>query len=675
LARPSLCTGASRRALILCGLLLAFIWLLAPGRAVANRVPTLAPLTVVDGPSSAITSLNGMSIARDGTGGLVYLKSVGGVAHVFVSVLVNGTFQAPVQVDGGLLAASSQPVIAAGQDGVLLVAFVNAGTLYVVQTTGDGAPFDAPAAIYADAANPSLSMSNFGKAYLAFTALDGAGGGDVRTAFYYAGQWALEATALDAAPADAAGIGTGRPDVVAAGDGVGIVAWGEAGQIFTRRVVGTTPSVVYEKADVPSLNGWTEVAASNPVISAGGDSTYASVAFQEEFSSGSATQSRVLMNRLHGSQYDGIDQGDGVTTGGPEGADQPQTAVTEYGAGFVTSETDHTHELYATTLGSNDGFGQTERVDSLPNSVQPDAVPATAGLVSNFIVWQQSPGIAGPAEIRLRYAPDGADLGPEEVISSPTAGAANADEGLVAAGDVSGDAAAAWIQGTGAGTTIVAAQLYQTPGGLVPARSFTYATSATPTLSWSGAAELWGAPTYQVKLDGTLIGRTAATSLVVPMSNGRHVYQVTAVNQAGLSTPAPAATVFVDTVPPDVALSVKGTFIVKTREQLTVRYSDPPPPGLPRSAASGVATVYVRWGDGAITRIRRTSASHIYAHTRRYTIVIDVTDRAGNVTVLRKTITIKPKPKPKKKHKRKSKPTKSPRALRAVLHINSGRRR
>jgi hypothetical protein len=630
---------------------LASAWALSPAVATANTTPTLAPTSTVDGPSAAIVSLNGISIARDGTGGLVYLKDVAGVDHVFVSQLLGGTFQAPVQVDPGLAGPSSQPVIAAGQDGLLLVAFINGGTLYAVQTGGDGAPLGAPQALYADAASPSLSLSNFGKAYLAFTALSGAGGGDVRTAFYYQGQWALESAALDANPADAAGTGAGRPQVAAAGDGVGVVAWGEDGQIFSRRVVGTTPSVVYERADVPALDGWEEVSAGDPVISTGGDSSYASVAFQEELTSGGARQSRVLMNRLHGSQYDGVGEGDGVSTGGPEGADQPQTAVTEYGAGFVTSEHDQTHVLVATTLGENEVFGRTVRVDSLPNSDPPDAVPATAGLVSNLIAWQQTPGIAGPAEIRLRYAADGADFSPEVVLSSPTLGATDANRGLVAAGDVSGDAAVAWVQGSGAGTYIVAAQLYQAPGGFVPAQSFTYETTATPTLSWSGAAELWGSPQYVVKLDGVPIAQTQALSLTTPMANGRHVYQVTAVNQAGLSTAASPATVFVDTVPPRVSFTVRGTFIVKTRLRLSVRYSDPPPPGLPASAASGVATVFVTWGDGTTARIRRTSASHVYTRTRRFTISITATDRARNVTVVKKTVTIKAKSKHKKKRK------------------------
>ena len=87
---------------------------------------------MIDGPSAAIAGLGGLSIARDGTGGLVYSKAVAGVPHVFVSALVGGRFQAPVQVDPALSGASSQPVIAAGNGGLLLIGFVNGGELYVV---------------------------------------------------------------------------------------------------------------------------------------------------------------------------------------------------------------------------------------------------------------------------------------------------------------------------------------------------------------------------------------------------------------------------------------------------------------------------------------------------------------------------------------------------------------
>jgi len=127
----TLCTGAWRRALVV-----PCLWALALGaatiapaaRAAGPRQPTQAPNdTVIDGPSSDVQSLNGMSMARDGTGALVYLKDVLGVPHVFVSRLTGGVFGPPVQADAGLVGASSQPVIAAGQGGLLLGAQVPGG--------------------------------------------------------------------------------------------------------------------------------------------------------------------------------------------------------------------------------------------------------------------------------------------------------------------------------------------------------------------------------------------------------------------------------------------------------------------------------------------------------------------------------------------------------------------
>jgi hypothetical protein len=331
-------------------------------------------------------------------------------------------------------------------------------------------------------------------------------------------------------------------------------------------------------------------------------------------------------------------------------------AVTEYGTGFVTSETGQSHNLYATPLGGAENRGQTEQVNSLPNSAAADAVPSNAGLISNFIAWQQTPGVAGPAEIRLRYAPNGANLGPEQVVSSPSLGATDADQGLAAAGDVAGDAAVAWVQGSGSSTSIVTAQLFKAPGSFVPSNSFRYVVTATPLLFWSTSTELWGAPTYSVLIDGTSVGQTTATQMVppAPLAEGRHSYQLSATNLAGVTTTAPTATVFVDTVAPRAAWQLRGTAIVKTREQLRVHHVDPPPAGLPKSAASGVSTVYVSWGDGSPrARIRRTTASHVYTRTRTYTITITLTDRAGNRTVIVHKLKIKPKPKPKKHHKHK----------------------
>ena len=70
--------------------------------AARGRIPTLAPSnTVIDGPSPDIVWLGGMAVARDGTGGLVYLKDVSGVPTCSSRVLA-GAFQTPEQVDSGL---------------------------------------------------------------------------------------------------------------------------------------------------------------------------------------------------------------------------------------------------------------------------------------------------------------------------------------------------------------------------------------------------------------------------------------------------------------------------------------------------------------------------------------------------------------------------------------------
>ncbi|HYB25761.1 MAG TPA: hypothetical protein VEF89_04030 [Solirubrobacteraceae bacterium] len=608
------------------------------GAAVAQ--PSPGPPQVIDGPSSAIDSLGGLSVARDGTGGLVYLKTVAGLERVFVSRLVGGQFQAPVEVDAGLAGASSQPVIAAGNGGVLLVAFINSGGLYVVDVAGSSSPFGAPEGLAAGASNPSLQMTNFGKGYLAFTVADGAGF-DVRAAYYnVGGPWALESAPLNATPADDAGTGSGAAAVAAAGDGVAIVAWGENGHIYSRRVWGTAPSVVDEQADPSSVGGCGEVSAGEPAASAGGDSSYADVAFQETVSCAGVQQTRVLVNRLQGSQYNGptaADAGGGT-------ADDPQVAMTEYGAGFVTAAQENAGQVIAMELGDNGAYGNPFQVNSVAYSSPPYPVPATAGLFSDLIVWQQDPGSTGPAEIRLRYQPRASSLGSEMVVSSPASGPTDASLGLAAAGDAGGDAAAAWVQGTGASSEIVVDQLYQPPGSVAPAKSLIYARSPEPLLSWSAAAGRWGPDHYTVTVDGVQVGQTTSTSFQVPVAlrDGVHSWQVTAVNPAGVTGGSGVARVFVDTVAPTLAVKVGGLRRVGSGVVLTLRYRDAPPKGLPARDASGVEKLTIRWGDGTVVHLTPGMHSDVHAYRRpgRYKITVLVTDRAGNSTKVVKLVRI-----------------------------------
>jgi hypothetical protein len=615
----------------------------------AAAQPSPSPQVTIDGPNPAIVSLNGVSVARDGTGGLVYLEALGGVPHAVVSALVGGQFQAPFAVDAGLAGASSQAVIAAGNGGILLIAFVNGGTLYVVNRPSATAGFGAPQPVASGASNPSIQMSNLGKAYIAFTVADGAGH-DVRTAYYANGSWTLEAPPLNAvAAADDAGTGAGAPAVATAGDGVAIVAWGEGGHVYSRRVWGTAASVVSEQADVPGISSCGEVSAGSPAVASGGDSSYADVAFQEVLACGAAQQTRVLMNRLHGSQYDGAVAADGLSSPGVEGAGDPNVAMTEYGQGFVTSQAQVSHNVVALELGNNGASGGVFQINSFPATTPPDPVPAIAGLFSDLIAWQQDPGGTGQAEIRIRYEPRASALGPEQVVSSPGQGATDAARGLAAAGDAGGDAAIAWVQGTGASTEIVAERLYQPPGVAAPPKSTAYSRTAQPVLNWTPSSQRWGPITYTVTLDGVQIGQTAGTGIqpTAPLHDGPHSWRVTTSNPAGLTGTSRSARVFVDTVAPTLSSAVGGSRRAGTATELRLTYRDAPPASLPAADASGVAALTIRWGDGTVTRVKLGihRVSHTYRRARRYRVTIVIVDKAGNQRTLVRRLEIK-KPAP-----------------------------
>ncbi len=84
------------------------------------------PATTIDGPSQEIVGFGGVAMAEDGTGGLVYLKRVEGVPHVFVSQYLEGHWLPPVRVDVEEPFAASWPRIGAANDGELIVVWATA---------------------------------------------------------------------------------------------------------------------------------------------------------------------------------------------------------------------------------------------------------------------------------------------------------------------------------------------------------------------------------------------------------------------------------------------------------------------------------------------------------------------------------------------------------------------
>jgi hypothetical protein len=249
----------------------------------------------------------------------------------------------------------------------------------------------------------------------------------------------------------------------------------------------------------------------------------------------------------------------------------------------------------------------------------------------------------------------GKGFAPEVVASTPALGPTEASRGLAAAGDVYGDAVIAWVQGTGAATQIVAAQLWEPPGGFGPiaggAGHSGYVRTARPVVAWSASRERWGQLTYPVTVDGVPIGQTTATSARLgPLSDGPHVWQVTAVNHAGGSTAARPVRLFVDTVAPTLSFTLSGALRTGSVIRLSARYADLPPSGLPSADASGVGKATVDWGDGTRSRLTQ-SATNVYARSGRYRVKVVVTDRAGNATTVIRTVTIVKPAKPRKRRR------------------------
>jgi hypothetical protein len=497
-----------------------------------------------------------------------------------------------------------------------------------------------------------MQMTTLGKAYLAFTVPDGSGH-DVRAAYWAGGGWALESAPLNQSPGDDAGTGSGRPAVTAAGDGVGIVAWGEGGHVWARRVWATAPSVVDTQLDSPP-GGCTESSADEPAIDSGGDSSYASVAFREAVTCGGQTGYRVYAARLRGHQSEYLTAADGLGSGVPQSAGSPVVAIGEYGRGWVVSQ-QAGGGVGAQSIWSNGApSGPSFTANAEPDATPSYATAGIAGTASTLVAWQHDPGIPAGPEILLRYAESANTLGAETVMSSPQQGPTDAADGLAASGNGAGETAVVWVQGTPGALAIVANLLYRAPGAPQPvAAASKYLRTTQPAFTWRPSSELWGPVTYGVAIDGVAAATTTGTAFSppAPLGQGPHTWSVSATNPVGETSAARSATVFVDTVAPQVTLGLTGRRVSAALEHLHVRETDAPS-GVSRADASGIVKTTVTWGDH--TPATATRRYHVYAKPGRYRIRVTVTDAAGNVTRTSLVVTIK---KPTKKKKTKTSPS------------------
>jgi hypothetical protein len=570
----------------------------------------------VDGPSADIQSLGDLDVARDGTGAMAYVKRVAGIDHVFISRLLNGAFAPPEQIDAALGGAGSQPTVAVSDNGRVVVAFASGGGIFAAVRPA-GAPGFAPLQqVSAAGSNPDVEMSINGVAYLTWVA-----NGDVVAARLERNGTTFNGVpgALDIDPAAAAGAGAGRPKVAVAADGIATVVWGESGHLYARRIfelrLSTSPQDLGDNADSP------EIAAED-------DSSYAWVTFRQN--------GLPVARRLLGSQFDP------PVPIGPEAADSVHLAMNGRGVGYAAIGGAATQGAYGAVL--KDDLFNPGLVIGGGWSVAPVGAPAVSETGDGLVAFQQGDA-SGGRSIHARpydYIPASRAVTPPGVdvtLSNPALGPSDAARGLLAGADRAGDIVVVFVQGTDAGSQIVAATFDRAPGSFRGSTTSKWRKFGRPPLKWGAAFELWGPLTYTVLIDNKPVGQTTSTGITVPVriKDGLHRWRVVATDRRGQTSATPTRYLRIDATAPKISFRVSGSrkrgAFVKVAAKVTDASGT-------RSKASGLKGVRISFGDGsrAIAGLR---AAHRYSRSGKVTVSVTASDKAGNVRTVKRRITIR----------------------------------
>ncbi|MBI5104749.1 MAG: PKD domain-containing protein [Solirubrobacterales bacterium] len=595
----------------------------------------------IDGPSADVRSLGDLDVARDGSGAVAYLRRDGGADHVFVSRVVNGSFQPPERVDAGLDAPSAQPVVAASDGGRVVIVYINAGNAWATVWAAGAPGWSTPQqlAAGASASSPSVYMSINGVAYTTFTT-----GGDVRAARLDRGQtqFQLLGAPLDIDPGADAGGGNSRSRVAVSADGTALAVWGEGGHVVARRLFNLNLSAAPQDLTLPSLEDRPGGNADLPDVDIEDDSSFAWVTFRQQFTDGGRTQTRALARRLRGSRFEDATVVDGQAWGA-DGVDTLDVELNGRGDGLASAGLAGTGAANVAIL-KRDVFNPGSTVGG-GEGVAPAPVGTISETLDRVVGWIQGP--ASTATVQARFFDDKAAASTLPVPSAPAAlsnpgfGAVVPTGGLDVAANRAGDVLLVFLQENEEGRRLVAATYDRPPGAFSGNTTTRWRGYARPPLAWGQAFELWGPLTYRVEVDGVAVGETQDTKLTPlnPVADGEHRWRVVATDRRGQTAATKTRLLRVDATPPTLEFTVKRR---KGRvAELSITAGDVIPPS---GKASGLKTLKADFGDGTGNQLLKAKkASHRYGRGGTYTIRVSATDRAGNAVALTERVRIKRK--------------------------------
>jgi hypothetical protein len=393
--------------------------------------------------------------------------------------------------------------------------------------------------------------------------------------------------------------------------------------VFERRV-STAPQDATLDAAGPVPGGPADL----PDVDVQDDSSFAWVVYREVFSDAVAGHARAVARRLVGSQFDPGVIVDGL--GGfpaPDSVGPPRVDINGRGDG------------YAASAGTGTAFGAVLKDRTFnPGVPLGPAAPGQGFPVAavdengdGLVAWQNLDFTIHARAYTMNRA--------SRTVQAPQAdtplsvGGTDAAHGLEAAADRAGDVAVAFVQGPAGGRSVVVSSFDRAPGAFRLTSGTSFRNVARTPLKWSQSFELWGPLTYSVEVDGRVVGQTNTTSLAVPnLTDGVHRWRVIATDRRGQVRATPRRILRQDGTPPRARVTVarRGRTV-----GVVVRPSDASRAGRP---ASGVGRVTIAWGDGRRSTSRR--ASHAYRRGGRFTLRVTVRDKAGNATVVRRSVTV-----------------------------------
>jgi hypothetical protein len=624
----------------------------------------ILPATTIDGPSEDVVGFGGIAMAEDGTGGVVYLKRAGGIAHVFVARYADGHWFAPIRVDTEQPFAASWPRIGAANGGELVVVWA---TPFATQnghpvdellssTLGPGGSTFGPSMIIdpdiraGTGTSPALAMSSSGQADVVYRVVNNEEGkpsnipllhpGDVveevRVARFEGETWAsLGAINRNPGVSMRPPTADNAPQIAIGQTGNAIVVWQEpdiegVARIWARRIFGRSLDYVLpvSAATLGASPIGADADAPAVAISRLGQ---AEVAYRQVAGPGSPLPGpRVFLNTLpdgesaNGAEFEGAVIADGAVSGGANATvgppsvdnDEKQDLRLLYDANGTPRVIEGTDRGLVAALSLGPPFAGAEPFSA--------SVMNQAG--GGISAWPSIDGQGRPVvAVREDFPGGGAQTG---LVS----GGAGGTVGELAVGRSGlGDGLVAFRQGPFGNAAIVVAQATAPPVRFVVTVPKKWIKPSQAAIAWLPAESSNGPLRYTVVLDGrrqsTPPGAFSLHLDTRGLASGSHRVQLLATDIFGQSTLTPASSLKVDGGSANVR-------ITRTQRDhaVSVRLSDP-------NSGLVVKAISVAFGDGAHAG-KRKSLSHRYAHPGIYQVVVQGTDKLGNKLTVRRLVKI-----------------------------------